>query len=185
MTELELINETFTVDMIEALQTALDENCYPIESDRKNYILRNLRTLHTVICSWGYEGFAQNYHDELMIQNLLPINLIKMHRKIELCRVITNILFPHHISVSEHVPNAIFSFDPREPMANGLICGFYHDEEDESLAFYVLRAEPTDSTATGEQETSFIEQNDAALGLSSMCNILEGLHMRITMLERT
>jgi hypothetical protein len=68
-------------------------------------------------------------------------------------------------------------------MANGLKCGFYHDEEDESLAFYVLRLEPTESILTGEQETRFIEQNVGALSLSSMCNSLEGLHRRIAMLE--
>jgi hypothetical protein len=182
MTELVLISETFTADMLEALQTALDENCFPIDDDGKYYILRNLRDLHTAIYSWGYDGFAF-ISQGIMTRSLLPINLIKMNRKIELCKVITKILFPHHIRVSENISRAIFSFDSREPMSNGLKCGFY--EHDESLAFYVLRLESTESAITGEQETSFIEQNDAALGLSSMCNILEGLHRRITVLERT
>jgi hypothetical protein len=181
---------------IDQLDQILTECCYELTGLDRADAMNELYSLDRSV-SVGYNGLS-TWGVEQATRTIIRLNLIKPGKIIELCKAIVNILFPNSQGVAEHFANVFYSFDPRTHSSYGLLCGFY--EEGEWLAFYVMQYDYQSRLAARRgsgrgsgrgrggirrsAQRQVIQHPASESRISSMCNILEGLHGRITVLKR-
>ena len=178
----------------EMFNQILTDYCYELSHDDRENAVDSLETLDIAV---NLSNGSFPLFNGRAVKPIINLNLIKVNKTLDLCRAVVNGLYPRNTVVPEDFTNAIYSFNPGVDHTDGIKCGFF--EENNFLAFYVMSSDAAefersiDRNTQGNRESrensdpDNLDNPDVALDalhLSSMCNILEGLHGRIAVLER-
>jgi hypothetical protein len=189
------MSEIPSTQKFEMFNQLLTEYCYALSRGDRDNALESLNELDSAVYL-GNEGLSF-LNGGIVVKLIINLNLIKVDKTLDLCIAIVNGLYPNNTLVPRHFNNAIFSFNSGVDNPDELKCGFF--EENDFLGFYVMTSDSAElerSIVRSSQRNRESRENDdpddldeldfsmGAFGLSSMCNILEGLHRKITVLER-